>query len=90
MNNCMACGSKMHKYTNGYYCPKCNLSVVNPIITPQINAVPLNQVSKDYIPVEWILNHPKFPSDKDKAKVIEDMIEDWRKESERKNNIQDR
>ena len=34
----------------------------------------------DSIPIEWIINHPKYPKKEDKAKVIEDMIEDWEKE----------
>lgn len=35
----------------------------------------------DSIPIEWIINHPKYPKNEDKAKVIEDMIEDWKKEN---------
>ena len=34
------------------------------------------------IPIEWIINHKKYPTNKEKAKVIEDMIYDWRKENE--------
>lgn len=42
------------------------------------------QPAIDAIPVEWILNHPKFPhKNEDRKKCILDMIEDWRKENER-------
>jgi hypothetical protein len=35
------------------------------------------------IPIEWILNHPKFPhKNEDRKKCILDMIEDWEKENE--------
>lgn len=34
----------------------------------------------DSIPIEWIINHPKYPKKENMAKVIEDMIEDWEKE----------
>ena len=36
------------------------------------------------IPIEWILNHPKFPhKNEDRKKCILDMIEDWEKENAR-------
>ena len=35
------------------------------------------------IPIEWILNHPKFPhKNEDRKKCILDMIADWEKENE--------
>ena len=35
------------------------------------------------IPIEWILNHPKFPhKNEDRKKCILDMIDDWEKENE--------
>ena len=34
------------------------------------------------IPIEWILNHPKFPhKNEDRKKCILDMIADWEKEN---------
>ncbi len=38
------------------------------------------------IPIEWIINHPKYPKKEDKAKVIEDMIADWKEENGYVNN----
>lgn len=35
------------------------------------------------IPIEWILNHPKFPhNNENRKKCILDMIADWEKENE--------
>lgn len=35
------------------------------------------------IPIEWILNYPKFPhKNEDRKKCILDMIADWEKENE--------
>lgn len=36
------------------------------------------------IPIAWILNHPKLPKDADKRRVIEDMIEDWLEEQNKR------
>lgn len=42
------------------------------------------QPSVKAIPVEWILNHPKFPhKNEDRKKCILDMIADWEKENAR-------
>ena len=42
------------------------------------------------IPIEWILNHPKFPhKNEDRKKCILDMIEDWEKENGTKENDKD-
>ena len=41
-----------------------------------------NAPTVEAIPIEWILNHPKFPhKNEDRKKCILDMIEDWRKEN---------
>lgn len=41
------------------------------------------QPTVEAIPIEWILNHPKFPhKNEDRKKCILDMIEDWEKENE--------
>ncbi len=43
-----------------------------------INAEP----TVEAIPVEWILNHPRFPhKNEDRKKCILDMIEDWEREN---------
>ena len=42
------------------------------------------QPTVEAIPIEWILNHPKFPhKNEDRKKCILDMIEDWEKENAR-------
>lgn len=38
----------------------------------------IKQQEQERIPIDWIVNHKKYPTNKEKAKVIEDMIADWR------------
>lgn len=38
----------------------------------------------DSIPIEWILNHERFPTKELFKKVIEDMIDDWKLEIEKR------
>ena len=41
------------------------------------------QPTVEAIPIEWILNHPKFPhKNEDRKRCILDMIADWKKENE--------
>lgn len=36
---CMRCGTPMDYLTNGYICPKCSLSIIKPVMSPQNESI---------------------------------------------------